>query len=424
VQGAAIFDDLPPGSQFTAIVGPGCAPAAVHAPVATSRDSSETNVIVASPGPMPRVRGRIVDPSGTPWREFHVSAFTASASGSPWEIQPFGLGTQADQDGVFTLDVPAWQVPWQNAQEALPVLLSIVARNPYGRTVVAEPIDLEQPPGSAPLELGDVRAADWPVLARGAVLDENERPLEEAFVELVDASGTPDVRTRTTTDARGHFTLRGPAPASEEIVVRATEPERRATDATVTVRRGEARARVVIAVHGRLGGSVQLPENAPPGGVVVRLDQPSGAQLAVSVDETGSYSFSNVEPGSARVLFVPAGFDEPVLVLDQVGIPRGGASTDERLRGTDLRTKLDLLELEVVDERGQPILSCQVGPVTSEAADEGRPRGRSNETVDGIAGVLVPRGLERLQISAQGYEPVVLEAPTGRVRVPMRPSSR
>ena len=43
---------------------------------------------------------------------------------------------------------------------------------------------------------------------------------------------------------------------------------------------------------------------------------------------------------------------------------------------------------------------------------------------EGIARVLVPRGLERLQVSAHGYESVVLEAPKGRVRVPMRPSER
>ncbi len=429
VQGSAAFEDLPPGAVLTAIVGPGCAPAATHVQVAAARDSSETNVIVASPSAMPRVRGRIVDPGGTPWREFHVSAFTSSA-GSAWAAQSYGNGAQADQDGVFTLDVPAWHAPWLNAKVADSVQLSLVARNAYGRAVVAEPIELADPPQSTPRELGDVRATDWPVLARGSVFDENERPLEGASVELCDASGAPDVRTRTMTDARGLFTLRGPASAGEELRVRATEPERRAADATVTLRRGEPRAHIVIAVHGRLAGSVLLPANAPASGVVVRLDQPSGAQLTLSVDETGSYAFSNVEPGATRVLFVPAGFEEPVLVLEQVGIPRGGASTDERLRGTDLRTKLELLELEVVDERGLPIVSGQAGPVSNDPVGEGRPRGRSYETVDGIARVLVPRGLARLQISAHGYEPVVLEAHVlleaqkGRVRVPMRPSSR
>lgn len=412
VDGLAVFEDVPAGLSLVARVDSACSPEPLRVEL-VSRPDAETNVVVAATARMPRVTGRLLDPRGGPWRQYDVEAF--HLVDDAWIAQ----GAQRTDDrGAFEIDVPALHA--HLARDAgRPFAISLVARNRYGRTIATAELELTQPRPDGLVELGDVAAIDWPVLVRGGVLDENERAMDGALVELCDAQGRPDPRTRTTSDERGQFTLRGPAPEEgDALLVRATEPERRAADATIAVRRGDSRARVVIAIHGRLEGSVLLPTGAPDASVIVRVEQATGAQLALSVDAAGSYSFSNVEPGEARIAFVVQGFDdEPVFELDRVVIPRGGACTDPRVVGTDLRELLAVVELEVVDERGLPLESGWIGPVS-----EGRPRGRGYSMEDGVARVVIARHGGAIQVSADGYEPVVLPSPLGRVRVAMKPS--
>lgn len=404
IDGLAVFEDVPAGLSLVVVAEPSCSPERLRGEVRTA-PAAEANVILAATSAMPRARGRLLDPRGGPWRGFDVTAH-ADLAGN-WVAQG---AARTDDRGGFELDLPAVH----GASGA--VVITLVARNPYGRTVCSTRIDVA--PGTAAVELGDVTASDWPVLVRGLVLDEAERPLDGALVELCDANGRPDPRTRTASDERAQFALRGPPPPEgDAVLVRAVEPERRAADATVALRRGDHRARIVIAVHGRLAGTVLLPEGAPEGSVLVRVEQPSGSQLALTVDGSGAFEFSNVEPGEARVSFAPQGFEEPVLVLERVGIPRGGACADPRLLGVDLRERLVVVELEVVDERGQPLVSGWAGPVASTRA-----RGRSYDMVDGIARIVLAKGGPALQVSADGYDPAILQSPTGRLRVQLRPT--
>lgn len=410
VDGLAVFEEVPGGLALVAVAESSCSPEPLRADVATRRDS-ETNVILAATHAMPRVRGRLLDPRGGPWREFDVVAHVEA--GGSWVEQG---SARCDDRGAFELDVPALYVPSTVAARG-PIALTLVGRNRYGRTVASSRIEFPPTAGTTAVDLGDVAANDWPVLARGSVLDEGERPLDGAPVELCDATGRPDPRTRSVSDERGQFTLRGPPPADEAILVRAVEPERRAADVTVALRRGDQRARIVIAVHGRLEGRALLPAGAPEGSVIVRVDQPSGMQLALTLDAAGAFAFSNVEPGESRVSFLPQGFEESALALERVGVPRGGASADPRLVGVDLRERLVVVELEVVDERGEPLQTGWVGPVST-----GRPRGRPYDMVDGVARVVLRSGGAPIQVSADGYEPAVLASPAGRMHVALKPS--
>lgn len=403
VDGLAVFEEVPPGSALVAVAETACSPVPLRCEVRTA-PAAEANAILAAVHPMPRAQGRLLDPHGQPWRGFDVTAHLESAG--TWIAQG---ATRTGDRGEFELDVPALHAATG------PVAITLVARNRYGRAACSARIEL--PAGATRVDLRDVDAADWPVLLRGQVLDEGERPLPGAFVEACDEAGRPDPRTRVASDERAQFALRGPPPAGDAILVHAVEPERRAADATVALRRGDARARIVIAVHGRLSGSVLVPAGAPEGGVIVRVEQPSGSNLALTIDGAGAFEFSNVEPGEVRLAFVPQGFDEPVLVLERVGVPRGGASTDPRLVGVDLREELVVVELEVVDERGQPLLSGWAGPVSP-----GRARGRSYDMVGGIARIVLAKGGPALQVSADGYEPAILQSPVGRVRVQLKPS--
>ncbi|MCY2959353.1 MAG: hypothetical protein NTY35_04235 [Planctomycetota bacterium] len=412
VDGLAVFEDVPAGLSLVAIADSACSPDPLRAELRTT-PAAETNVVLGAKSAMPRVRGRLLDPRGGPWREYDVVAHVDSAGS--WLEQG---GARTDDRGAFEVDVAALHVP-DSGRASAPIPLTLVARNRYGRTVASARIELAPIAGQPLHDLGDVTANDWPVLVRGTVLDENERPLEGAPVEQCDGQGHPDPRTQSLSDERGQFVLRGPPPAEETILVRAVEPERRAAETTVALRRGDQRARLVIAIHGRLEGSVLLPAGAPEGSIVVRVDQASGAQLALSTDTAGAFAFSNVEAGDARIAFLPQGFGDPVFVLDSVGIPRGGVCRDPRLVGVDLRQLLVVVELEVVDERGQPILSGWAGPVST-----GRARGRSYDMVDGVARVVVAKGGPALQVSADGYEPVVLQSPTGRVRIELKPSGQ
>lgn len=405
VDGLAMFEDLPIGTDLVAVARTRCSPVELRADVRTT-DQDETSVVLAATAPMPRISGHLLDPRGNPWRAFDVVAWTSS--NGAWEEQ----GVQRTDDrGAFLLDVPALYA----AERAVEFVL--VARNPYGRTVASSALAVAPTDGSKPIDLGDVPAHDWPVLIRGSVLDESERPLELASVELCDSRGVADPRTRVQADERGMFTLRGPAPVDDALIVRAVEPERRSAEATVALRRGDSRARVVIAVHGALRGQVVLPLGAPEGSVIVRVERANGAALALSTDGAGAFEFSNVDAGEVRLVFHPAGFEEPLLALDRVVVPRGGASSDTRLSHVDLSDRASVLELEIVDERGQPMASASVGPVTPTTT---RPHGRPHDMVDGVARVLVARGVAEIQVSAAGYEPVVLSSPSGRVRVEMK----
>ncbi len=437
VDGLAVFEDVATDSDLALVADSACSPIPMRAEVHTT-SAEETSVVVTAQFAMPRVSGRLLDPRGKPWRSYEVVAYVASGAG--WIAR--GSQTTGDR-GEFELDVPdlhaasapavsapaasapaasapAASAPAASAPAAsAPIVITLVAKNSYGRTVCSQQIELSTDAAGPVRELGDVAANDWPVLVRGSVVDEADRPIEGALVEMCDADGRPDPRTRTVCDDRAQFALRGPAPDTDAVLVRAVEPERRAADATVALRRGEWRAKVVIAVHGKLRGSVVLPENAPQGSVLAHVTSASGAQLALSVDADGAFEFSNVEPGESRVTFSVQGFEDEMLTLDRVGIPRGGTSTDPRLQGVDLRELTTVVELEVVDENGQPMESGWAGPVSP-----GRARGRSYEMVDGIARVLIARDGPALQVSADGYEPVVLQSPVGRVRVEMRPSGQ
>ena len=296
--------------------------------------------------------------------------------------------------------------------------------NRYGRTVASEPVELAPAgadPARATRELGDVQAKDWPVLVRGSVVDDGDHPLERAPVELCDAAGRPDPRTRVISDERGQFVLRGPPPAadaqSDALLVRALEPDRQQTDATVALRRGDQRARIVVTAHGRLEGRVLLPENAPPGNAVtVRVHQATGSAMALTVTENDTFAFSVVESGPVRITFAPQGFEEPVLVLDDVIVPHGGPSVDPRLSSIDLRQVLSVVELEVVGPDGSPVATAWAGPVGEE-----RPNGRPYDFADGIARVVVARNPPPLRIWAEGCEPFVVRSPAGRVRVQLKP---
>ncbi len=407
LDGLAVFEEVPPQSHLVVTAEGTCSPVPLRAEVQVAQ-AAEANVILAATADMPRVVGRFVDARGGPWRSFQVTAFVQM--GGTWVAQ--GSSSTGDR-GEFELDL----APLHDARG--PVTISLVARNDYGRTVVAQPIELAVQPDATRRALGDVVAADWPILVRGTVLDEDQRPIEAAVVELCDASGRPDPRTRTTSDDRAQFVLRGPAPEGEAVLVHAVEPETRAADATVAMRRGDWREKIVIAVHGRVRGTVVLPEGAPSGAVIVHLVPPSGTHLALSVDAVGAFEFANVEPGEARVSFTVEGFDTEIFVLDRVGVPRGGVCTDPRLAHVDLRDRVAIVELEVVDERGEPIETGWVGPVTTT-----RTRGRSYEMLDGIARVVIVRNGPTVQVSADGYESVLLQSPTGRVRVQMKPSGQ
>jgi hypothetical protein len=420
--GLAVFEDVPVHASYVAIADPSCSPEPLRADVSV-RPAAESNVILAARSAMPRIRGRLVDAGGSPWRTFDVAVHVASADG--WLAQVVGRaastgrdptsvpgGPQTGDRGEFELDLPALH----GARE--PVVVTIVARNSYGRTVCSESIELSPEPAGNPRDLGHVRATDWPILVRGGVVDENEQPLAGAAVEMCAEDGRPDPRTRTLADERGQFVIRGPAPQGDALLLHAVEPELRAADATVAVRRGEWRARVVIAVHGQLRGSVLLPPDAPEGCVLVRVAQASGSEISLTVDPTGTFAFSNVQPGDARVSFTVQGFDQELLAIDGVGIPRGGVATDARLVDVDLRERIVVVELEVVDENGQPLPSGWAGPVTT----GDRPRGRSYDMVDGIARVAIAVGGPALQVSADGYDPAILQSPRGRVRVELEPS--
>lgn len=412
VDGLAVFEDVAADSAFVVVAESACSPIQMRAEVRTS-SAAETSVALTAQFAMPRVRGRLLDPRGKPWRSYAIVAYVAS--GPDWIAR--GSQTTGDR-GEFELDLPDLHAPSASDASAH-VAITLVAKNDYGRTVCSQRIELSTESADVVRDLGDVAANDWPVLVRGSVMDEANRPIEGALVEMCDADGRPDPRTRTECDDRAQFELRGPAPESDAVLVRAVEPERRAADATVALRRGEWRAKVVIAVHGKLRGSVLLPENAPQGSVLAHVSSASGAQLALSVDGDGKFEFSNVEPGESRVTFSVQGFENEMLTVDRVGIPRGGTCTDPRLQNVDLRTLTTVVELEVVDENGQPIESGWAGPVS-----EGRARGTSYEMVDGIARVLIARNGPALQVSADGYEPVVLQSPVGRVRVEMRPEGQ
>ncbi|MBL8863487.1 MAG: carboxypeptidase regulatory-like domain-containing protein [Planctomycetes bacterium] len=405
VDGQAVFDQVPGGLELAVRVDSACSPEPLSAAL-RSRLEGDSEVVLTATARMPRLRARLMDPHGNSWRGFEVVAWARTPGG--WLEQG---RDRTDDTGAFELDVPVLH------RAPAVVELVLVARNPWGRTV-ASTGRLATAAGDGLRDFGHVTAADWSVLARGVVLDESERPLAHAEVELVDESGVADPRTRIVCDERGGFALRGPAPEGDRLRVRATEPDRRASEAVVSLARGEQRARIVIAVHGRITGRLLLPDGAPESGVIVRVEQPSGAVLALSTDADGDFAFSNVEAGESRITFVPLGFEESLLTLERVVVPRGAAADDPRLSHVDLRALVAVLELEVLDERGAPILTGWVGPPSS---DPGRPRGRPYEVVDGLARVVVPRGAA-VQVSAQGYEPAVLAAPAGRLRVDLRPS--
>ncbi len=317
----------------------------------------EVVVRVSLPAPGPMLRARVLDEAGRPLRRRHVSAHLAIG-----DERTARKDTTTDGDGELWLPIDARFVG-QPVQSVQLEGLRAAYWGASGRMVRVEPRGITV---GGITQLGDLTLHEAPRIASGRVVDDIGRPVDEVTLDVYPVmvpgeSKRPmalpvSVRLRP----NGAFEIRGFV-CDEEMEIR---------------RGGEGWYEAEAPVRFRPGVENLLIERRRPCGVIVEVvhDLPveqvgvlrlHAVDVASHAEHTTSVSMP-IDAQRARLVLGPLLIGRysiqvrlphdlvPLAVVDGVEVTRGIAN-DPRLREVDLRGKVRVVHVHVVDGDGQPV---------------------------------------------------------------------
>jgi hypothetical protein len=317
----------------------------------------------------------VLQPDGTPLAGVRVRLLLETGEEPNHFIDNYSVDT--DDEGRFARKLPlnsfheAWVMRMRAEDES---------GKPLGR--VFEFDDMNR-------ELGDLLLEFAPLLAHGQVLDDEERPIPGAKIEVALCFGDPTregvedgeempgwlayywhdtIAFDGISDEAGVFRLYG-RPPDAHLALHAfggkVVPGKR------TVFEPGDRDLQVLTVHpGTIDGRLILPEFVDPkqlrlsleeGKAIARLSFGSGSRFRDAAPEpSGRFRLGGIPFEQVALCVFFSNLREPLLTIEEVPITFGGTSCDPRLEAIDLSSHLHDLKLRVVDEGGLPVKKATV----------------------------------------------------------------
>lgn len=351
-----------------------------------------------APPPIPVLSGRIVDAQGSPlgerWFFFTLSEY------KPTDSRP---NFRTDDTGRFRLPLH------RHTRKARLVVIDLEGGSnpPLGGSK-----GFSIPSPGKGTDLGDVRLEALPLVAGGTVVDQEGKPLPGVSVSIhgrlpaVDFEGTFSLRTRS--DTEGRFWLYYPLEPCEYQIM-AVSPGYATGKQQAVV--GAHEICFVLGGQAGLEGSLLLPEGADADRFKVILDrlvmgkmQSDGLHL--SVDREGRFSRKRANPGLISLRIELALFGRRTIHrVDGFLLEADKVNRDPRLQQIDLRDKVQVVELELVDTLGLPVSGARLA---ARLGGEQRFKDLSPDRD------LLPPGNHEILISAPGYRQTVIKVPPSR----------
>src|SRR5690606_24757959 len=219
---------------------------------------------------------------------------------------------------------------------------------------------------AGPLELGELALEEAPLVASGTVVDATGQPVERVSLSVrpaVPVKGYPTELVHVGREPEGRFTIRGRPASDDLLLVRGLFSF--SGEAPVPFRRGATDLRLVVTSFAELGVVVRhdLPFD------VVRLLRAelvregsgdrvrwSGSTSSPTARDARLLRFSTVPPGRYTLHVRLTGDDTPLVRVEGVDIGRGTVE-DPRLWSLDIRGKVRLARIRLVDADGRPVMS-------------------------------------------------------------------
>lgn len=367
-------------------------------------------------GRHPLLRGRVVDSRGRPLRNTELQSVLRMGDKSWSTFHPITL----DADGRFVLPLT-----WGRGERE-PIVLELIRwdrydgnRMPTGPLATREILDDLKNAGG---ELGDLVLRERELRFAGRVVDDAGAPVAGAEIRIVSledrARGEPE-RSSTPlfaiSDAAGRFACRGElAGTSAELHVSAAGHG----FAVFGPRRpGELDLELVLPRGGEIRGRLLLDEGVR-GDEIWIIAEPShqGRITQTQPSSDGTFSLQGVSPGLREVSITWHHRFE----LDRVSgieVCSARAASDPRLQALDLRGRMAVLELQIVESRG---VALEELVLVAERSGASPVRIPLRPNAERSTSVMVPRAAETLHVEARGCIPVALASREGRQRVELR----
>lgn len=362
----------------------------------------------------PVLSGRVLLPSGKPAARKRLVFRLKDREGKDLQFgPPYFLRT--DGEGRFRLELKT-----EEPRERKSVLTVYLSSEGSAPPMEAE-LDLSPPIPSGETSLGDIRLSPLPLLASGRVVDPDWKPVPKAtitsFVKIPSpgAGGIPRYHQVTPfpvlADEEGRFHVFGKT--SSKVLFLQPWKMDWLDSPKKPVPAGSTNNILVL----RRGGTVTAAFLVDPGVPLKRLEliltsrNGKGREIPMipSKIEGNRVTWTGIFPGKGTLSVALPGQTKPFLVIRDIPVREGEVTRDPRLEGVDLRGKIQLLNLELVDEGGR---SIPVGWI-----HWGKGFARPSRVRPGFPLLLPPGKLETIWITAPGFKPRKTKVTGPRMKV-------
>ncbi len=356
--GEAQFESVAVGTELFA-------EASAATPILVKRSSGpqlpgESVVInIGGPESLAMLHGRVLDADGHPIVNSSIDFDLELGRDGNLQSSMRSI-TQLDANGEFRIEVAP------SSGEQLTRRLAFHDREVRGSPKEASfelHVDGDLPGGVT--ELGDLRLQIKPLVIDGVVVDDEDRPVERAGVQILRPNPTtqrvPWIESRVfgeVTGADGRFVFR--ADWNDATVGVQVNTEQRTPMDPVSFATGSHDVRIRIHRSGTITGTVLIDHGAKLDDYIVAFipqgeSEPRGMQeLLREMPEPGRAQFSirGVPPGTARLSFrLRTG--AVLAEIAEIAIIGGKTSDDPRLKDVDLRGLSHAIQITVRDASGE-----------------------------------------------------------------------